>query len=441
MYSSAPPEITIDDIEHNFLKRTYSFDYYKKQLSIKNPRLLNWIGSIDYSGYQREKSLIYLVNNYKPGDENRILLRLEDWVQTISDSAKSWVFENFNNLSLKQIDDQHRLILYLSRKERLTGTEVLTFINNTLLEKAFNTDDSSFYRLNSMLRRHIYNLNGNLDPVFRKRILRDKDPFNRIILLQKFNLDELTGNEIECLKNDKSVFIKRKFLYLQVSYSQKPPKNDLIVFSYDKNIGIREFARFYLMKFYAFDPYSLYKQQTDYIYYFIADYAKKEDFDIFLEGFKSDNQMVKHLCLKAVCKIDYFQLRSANLIDLFNSNKRVRKLTCHYLPKILSLKELAEIKTDIVSKASNGNAVYLYMVFQISIWDFINESLIYFINEPDNDHKKYILGLYYQKSYIYEKLNPALRKKITMNMEILESNSNHRIKSFIEHLKFTLKTA
>jgi hypothetical protein len=441
VYYSGPPKITFDDIEHNFSKRTYSFDYYKKQLSIKNPRLLNWIGSIDYSGYQREKSLIYLVNNYKSGDENRILLRLEDWVPNISNLAKSWVFDNFNNLSLKQIDDQHRLILYLSRKERLTGSEVIRFINNTLFEKALNTDDISFYRLNSMLRRHIYNLNENLDAVFRSRILKDKDPFNRIILLQKNDLEELSKNELESLKTDKSIFIKRKFLYLQISSSQKPPKDDLIAFSCEKNIGIREFARFYLKKFYALDPYSLYKQQTDYTYYFIADYAKKDDLDIFLQGLKSDNQMIKYLCLKAVCKIDYSQLRSTNLIDLFNSNKRVRKLTYQYLPKILSLKELAEIKTDIVSKSPNGSAVYLYMVFQISIWNFINESLIYFINEPDNDHGKYILNLYYQKPYIYEKLNPTLKEQIIKNIGRIESNSNHRIQSFIEHLKFTLKTA
>ena len=95
-----PPQIDFSDIENEFSKRSYSFGYYLKRLWFNNPRLLHWIGSIDYSGYRREKSLKYLINNYTEGDENRILLRLEDWVDKIQKIAREWILSHFNMLSL-----------------------------------------------------------------------------------------------------------------------------------------------------------------------------------------------------------------------------------------------------------------------------------------------------------------------------------------------------
>ncbi|MCJ8314398.1 MAG: hypothetical protein HRU38_19925 [Saccharospirillaceae bacterium] len=433
------PEITFDDMKVNLLKRTYCFDYYKAKLMHSDPRLLHWIGSINHCGYQREKSLKYLINNYKPGDENRILLRLEDWVPQISNIAKSWVLANFNNLSLMEIGDQHRLILYLIRKDRLAGSTVLSFVEGVLMNRALEANDEDFYLLNTMLRRRIYDLSIVRSDRLRKRVLFDRDPFNRLLLIRD-GFERLTSNEIDCLKNDKSVLVKKRFLSMQISSNQKPCKDDLIVFSLDKNIFVREFARFYLNEFYSLDAYSLYEMQTDSKYFYIADYAKKEDIAVLLEGVNDSDRYVKYLCLKAVCKIDYSQLKTLNILDLLNSNKKIRKLVCNYLPKIFSLIELAEYK-EVIIKASNGHEIYLFMLFEVSIWTFINESLSYIVENPDTNLIKFILNLYYQKPYIYEKLCPDLKKVIINNALVLETNPNYQLQEFIKHLMFTIKSA
>ena len=52
-----PPDLDFNDLKNNFYQRSYNFDFYQKKLSPHNNRLLNWIGSIDYSGYIREECL------------------------------------------------------------------------------------------------------------------------------------------------------------------------------------------------------------------------------------------------------------------------------------------------------------------------------------------------------------------------------------------------
>ena len=102
------------DLAKNFEARTYSFSLYRDVLLPERARLLHWLGSVDYSGYTREKSLRYLIRYYQPGDENRILLRLADWVPKIQALAIQWTTKHFPTLSLEQINAQANLILYLS---------------------------------------------------------------------------------------------------------------------------------------------------------------------------------------------------------------------------------------------------------------------------------------------------------------------------------------
>jgi hypothetical protein len=105
---------------NDFDKRSgsyYSTDYtnqYSMTLWAKDPRLANWLGTIHVSGYIREKSLRSLIKYYQPGDENRILLRLSDWVPEVQVVAQQWVLNNFKSLPIEMIKENDQLILYLS---------------------------------------------------------------------------------------------------------------------------------------------------------------------------------------------------------------------------------------------------------------------------------------------------------------------------------------
>jgi len=305
----------------------------------------------------------------------------------------------------------------------------------------YESKDYAFYQLDTKLRRYIYNLGGLQETLYRKRILSDKDPFNRIILLQKFSLEELSNDELEAFKSDKSSFVKRNFLYFQIDGQKIPSQEDLKRFCLDDNKGIRDVAKFWLKKSYGLDPYDLFKEQDDYKYYYIADYAKSEDVDIFTSGFESNDSRIKNLCFKAICNIDYSVLKSMNPAGLLTSNRRIRKLAIHYLPKILSLNEIHSLQPEISSMESSGKLVYLNMIYKKSIWQFINEALDALIIEPSDENIKFVSNKYYRISYIYEELRPQLKDEILKKINTLSNNKNHHIQSLIEHLHFTIKTA
>ena len=140
-------EFTIDSLWNDFDKRTWHYDHFKYKLKLKDSRLLNWIGSIDQSGYARERCLRHLISDFVPGDENRILLRLADWVPQIQELARKWTIQNFKNLSFEAIEKNQRLVLYLSRKERLKSDAALHEINTVLLAKAQLITKKEFFEL------------------------------------------------------------------------------------------------------------------------------------------------------------------------------------------------------------------------------------------------------------------------------------------------------
>ena len=174
--------------------------------------MLHWIGSVDYSGYIREKCLKYLINNYQPGDENRILLRLEDWVEPIQQLALDWTKNNFHKLSLTQIERNHRLILYLARKDRLYSKEAMELINYNLIEKVKSVEIPEFYKFDRNFRNYLYKLTIE-QSLLRPLLIEDPDPNNRLILIDLIGIEKLTTDELQDLSYDKCALVKKRLLY------------------------------------------------------------------------------------------------------------------------------------------------------------------------------------------------------------------------------------
>jgi hypothetical protein len=121
-------QFTIESLWNDFELRTYDYAYLSPKWESTNPRLLNWIGSVDRSGYTREKCLNYLITHFTAGDENRILLRLSDWVPNIQESARNWILANFDSLPFDSIRANSLLILYLSRRQKLQTDTAISFL-------------------------------------------------------------------------------------------------------------------------------------------------------------------------------------------------------------------------------------------------------------------------------------------------------------------------
>lgn len=433
-----PPDSDLDDLKNNFQKRTSGFEFYRKKLSPENIRLLYWIGSIDYSGYIRETSLKYLTEHYLPGDENRILLRLEDWVVPVRNMAQEWTQKYFPTLTLMQLNENYQLLLYLSRKEKLRQNGTLEFTEACLIEKLRDIDQRQFADLHPRFRRYLYQLSLCKLPKLRQWICFDKEPFNRLELFNFYRFDELTSEERSYLQRDRSVFVRRTLLNLQLRNNIVPSEDELKSACFDKNAGIRELARFCLSKYYHLDAYQLYKQQCNEAACYLADYAEKEDMGYFLEGIGSENSDIKYLCLKAICKIDYRYLSQLPIKELLADKKKIRQTVCLYLPKIFTIEQIMALKDDFIHIHPNGIQIFLNVIFHKSFWYFLDSSLSLLVNNASTQHIQSVCQKFYQKSYIYERLSDILRHSITEKLHALDQHKNYYISELVRQIRFML---
>ena len=334
-----PPVLDFDDLQYDFKKRTWNFARYQAMFGESNPRLLHWIGSVDYSGYVREKCLKYLINNYQLGDENRILLRLEDWVEPIQQLALLWTKNNFHKLSLAQIERNHRLILYLARKDKI-HQEAMRIINSCLIEKVRPIKAKEFYKLNSNFRHYLYKLTLTRPHFLRPLLIKDLDPNNRLILIELIGIEKLTTDELKSLSLDKCATVKKRLLYARLKHGIEPSQTELTRLALDKNKGIREIAAYYLAKLYLVDVEQIYRQRTDDKFYYIADFAKPEDLNHFIVGMNSDNKRIKLLCFKALCHINPDYAKQFDLKQLIVENNKFRQLIIRRVLPTLPLSEI-----------------------------------------------------------------------------------------------------
>lgn len=204
-------------------------------------------------------------------------------------------------------------------------------------------------------------------------------------------------------------------------------------------MSIRELARFYLKKYYDVDAYQLYKNSQNDKFYFIADFSKKDDFEYFVDGLNNRNKKIKYLCLKSICKIDYSNLNKLDLENLLVENRKIRKLILLYLPKLLPIEQLIELRENLIPICKDGVLVFLNLLYRKSFWHFIDESLSIVIEDKSEKYTKFVLNIFYQKTYLYEKIPEKLHLSIRRKIEILECCENHYILQLTKQIKFALK--
>ncbi len=433
--------LNFESLWNDFDRRTWHYNNYKQILKKNDERLLNWIGSIDYSGYIRECCLRYLISNFIVGDENRILLRLSDWVPHIRSIAREWVLNNFEVLSFEEISKNYLLILYLARKEVLISDPAMQHINVTLLSKVRTIEKKEFFSLDHRFRKYLFILSLESDQLLRKWLLDDKEPVNRLLLLNHPVCNLLDNKEIIRLKSDKSVFVRRKYLSLQIKKGIRPSQDELIHFSLDRNYGIRDIGRFFLKKYYKIDAYEIYKNKKSDEFFYIADYAKKEDTNYFIQGISSKNKHIRLICLRALSMIDIDKLKVLNAKLLIKDNRKIRTIIYQYLPEIMDIKEIINLREYFIASSSSGIMDYLRVINKKSYWYYINESLNEILFNYSNIPDFYLHNITWVRSNSYEKLSDDLRSSINNKLSLLKkSDSYEKIKGAINYLEFIIKT-
>ncbi len=433
--------LTIESLWNDFERKTYQFSYLKKPTQRSKDRLWNWIGSMDHSGYIREKCLKHLISNYVPGDENRILLRLTDWVPQVRLIASEWATAHIRNLPLDSIRANQQLFLYLSRKTRSREDHAMAMIQTNLLDRVQAITVEDFNEFEPSFRRYLFTLSLEQDQGLRDWIIRDKDPFNRLLLLTHPSIANLTSQESDRLSRDVSVRVRRRFSLLLLSKGLEIPRDQLTDFAMDQNHGLRNFGQYYLMHFHGVDAYQIYKSLTDERFYYIADYAKKEDGDLFVAGIRSGSTRVKLICLKALVATDESRLNDLDLARLIRENRRTKEIISRVIPRLLTLEQIIDLRHDFENSSTHGALMFLRVLEAKSFWAFLDIALDHL-----NDNASQVLGNFITKTIqskvqINEKLPSQLRSSILTKLENLKSISSNRHDHLASQIGFIVRNA
>lgn len=434
-------EFTFKSLWDDYELRTWHYDYYEATLKKSNPRFLNWIGSIDQSGYTREKCLKALISNTEPGDENRILLRLQDWVPQVQLLARDWILTNFRLLPFDAIRANQRLILYLSRKDRIQNDAGLHEIKRNLLARTRDITPAQFFRLTTMFRRFLFSLSLEDDGRLRPWILDDPEPFNRLLLLNKLEFSKITSDEKLRLQADKSVFIRRSLFQTQIKAGITPERNELISLALDPNRSLREKGQFYLKSIYEEDCYSIYRAKKDEDFFLLADYARPEDTEYFLKGIRSGSRHTKQNCIKAFICVAPERLKELNIASLITQSRKFRSILVPLLPQLLSINDILALRPAFEKSSPHGMASFLRMIEKKSFWAFTDEGLNLLLSNPETTLRQSIVRSIQGKVEIYEPLPSYLRSSIKEKIARLRDNGQKQDQGVANFLEFIMKTA
>jgi hypothetical protein len=365
---------------------------------------------------------------------------LSDWVPQVQAVAREWIPQNFNALPLAAVRLNQQLILYLSRKERIQGDPAFSEINRDLLARAQSMTKDEFFEFEPMFRRYLFSLSLNGDQTLRNWILDDKDPFNRLLLLSCTAGADLTLEELERLRNDESVFVRRRYFYWKIERGIQPMEEELKAFALDPNQGVRELGRYYLKKFYGVDGYEIYKTLTGQRFYYIADYAKKEDAEHFLQGVRSGRKYIQYICLRALAISDNSRIPELDLESLIRGNRRLKEIVARHIPRLLAVDEILALRKAFEDSSPNGAFSFLRALEKKSYWAFLDIALDYLVSNPSSAVRNFIIRCIHSKVQINEEL-PALRRtSIEQKIQNLRLHPPVCDRSLIRLLEFSIGT-
>lgn len=438
MYSD-PDHFSIEKLWNDFESRSWIYSRLQHSSAIDR-RLLNWIGSIDGCGHMREKCLRELIKSYQLGDENRILLRLEDWVPEVQAIARDWVMEHLESLKFNAIRANQRLLLFLSRKRILQGDPGIAEIERVLLEKVYPISETEFASLLPTFRRYLFRLSLRSDERLRWRLRGDKDPFNRLILLKHFSPEQLSPVEIDSLNRDKSIHVRRCLLKYLLDSGMTPSESELRELAVHRSCSLRELGTFYLKRLYGIDSYAIYRTFDDERFYYITDFSKLEDIGYFHRGLKSDRSKTRFICLRALATAAPDELRKIDIVALASQNRRNRDLLTQHLPRLFSIEEILSLKKAFTTDSVGGTVSYFHLVERKSYWHFVVLGLPYLQLGKSKRIRDYVIRRINVRCEHFGTLGSDLAEKISAQIRQIRENRGSELNGFLNRIELTMRS-
>ena len=298
-----------------------------------------------------------------------------------------------------------------------------------------------FFAFTAVFRRFLFSLSLEQDGQLRAWMLDDPEPFNRLLLMKKVGFSSLTEREMEKLGSDKSVFVRRRFFYAQLDAGMAPARSDLISLALDPHKILREIGQFYLKEIYKEDAYSIYHTQCGEAFFYIADYARKEDNEHFFEGVISGSRATKYNCLRAVVSQTPERIRELDLVGLLGASRRFRAVLIPVLPRVLSLDEILSLRSAITGSSARGIISFLRLVEAKSFWTFVDEGLSVLLSTPSPELCEEIVQSISGRVSIPQAPTAECRESITAKLIELRNDPRMSYEEFARLLEFTMKSA
>ena len=428
--------VTFKELWNDFDRRSSEYTHCRIPDNSSSSRLANWVGSISYSGHTRERCIIHLIENFQHDDENRILLRLMDWVAQIRIHAERWILENFSKLPIASILSNQRMIHHISGKESLKESPALAEIHRDLVSRATAMSREEFAKFQTTFRRIILAASIHSGHPLRDLLLADKDPTNRLLIFTLPADMPLSEEETDLLADDKSVRVRKAFFLKELESKHILPLETLTRLALDPSRSLRSIGQFHLRKNHGMDAHELYKTFTDDRFYFIADYAKREDYPHFFHGIYLGSGKVRIACLRALSICDPTAIASLDLKPLIAANSKQRQIITKCLPKILTTEEILTFRETFEAASPGGIFTFLRILERNSFWHFVDQALDYIVANAE-DPRFGSIRRKMNRTEIPRRPSSTLRDSISEKVDLIEI----RFPILASNLRFSLKNA
>lgn len=365
-------KIQFDD---NF--RCYYPALHLRSLSTAEIKHLYWLGSCHSSGYEREKCLKLILDDFEPEDINRVLMRLMDWVPEIRTTADRWLLRNYETVPIENFLFNLKLIAKICRKP---GLSQLTSVKKLLEHLSdFLVSQPNLHKLvpDSKVRRFAIAFMAN--PSKARTYLSIKHDPDPMIRLMAFS-DEFQVHVAEDLDqwvSDKSVQVKMVLLRKYISHETTKYSETLYGFLADRNQSLRSSARFYLKRDFAFDGYTYCKthlnQHPDYVL-FLSDFPKLEDVALYAESIKSPRKILALAALRALDSLDKLDLGKSEYFSLIFSKGKIAKFVARQMSKYMALSKVVAQRNEFIQ--NNQVLLYTQIILQLDSTTGLREALM-----------------------------------------------------------------
>ncbi|TGK89267.1 hypothetical protein EHQ24_00005 [Leptospira noumeaensis] len=414
-------EFNIKNILKNSEFRSYIHFNDLSYIDHKEKKKLIWLGLSSYSGYEREKFLHFVSENFTQEDFPFILLRTLDWVKNIRSFAINLLASKLNKVNTETLKLNSDLLINALNKQndeenwvQLRQSILDILIKNFLNDKNKHKNDSPKYR-----RLIYFELINKKHSELELIIIKDTDCFNRSLIFLPIFKDYVKNN-IPTLVKDNCVKIRLNIFDQFLNESPLEFQNYFETALLDDNSSIRSKANYYAKKYVNFDIRNFYIAQIttpSKLIICLSENPNEKDKDLFEQGLESTNKKVIKASLSSLKKLGLLENFKEKISNLFLFHFRL--LLRLEIYKIYSLEELLNLKETF---EIDNKIHYLFGLLKVkSFWVMIDFLLEQIIITKSEKFIPILIEEMNHSSRIFEKIDPILKTKIKEKINSLNS--------------------